>query len=118
MRLRKYAKKLIFGSAPYFRGQFTYYGHAVHFPLGSEIFKFACEQGIYERETLYLIMSIVKPGTTYFDVGANIGLLSVPIVAERPGVQVVSIEASPTVLPFLNKTHAAARSPNWTVLET
>ena len=75
-------------------------------------------QGIYERDTLHHIFSVVQPGTVYFDVGANIGLLSIPVVAERPDVEVVSVEASPTVLPFLNKTHAAACSPNWTVIGT
>src|SRR5690242_13266422 len=112
MRPRARAKELIFGSLPFFRGRFSYYGHTVHFPLGSEIFRFACAQGIYERDALCLILSTVQPGTTYFDVGANIGLLSVPVLAERPGVEVVSIEPSPTVLPFLNRTHAAARCPN------
>ena len=75
-------------------------------------------KGIYERDTLYHILSVVQPGTAYFDVGANIGLLSVPVVAERPDVEVLSVEASPTVLPFLNKTHAAAACLNWAIIGT
>jgi len=89
----------------------------VHFPPGSTTFESACAQGVYERDTTYLILALVEPGTTYFDVGANIGLLSVPVLAVRPFVKVVSIEASPDTLHFLKKTHAAApRREDWTVI--
>jgi FkbM family methyltransferase len=117
MRLRGLAKKLLYGSAPCLRGCFPYYGHTVHFPPGSTTFERACAEGIYERDTTYLILALVEPGTTYFDVGANIGLLSVPVLAARPLVKVVSIEASPDTLNFLRKTHAAApRREDWTVI--
>jgi FkbM family methyltransferase len=89
----------------------------VHFPLGSTTFERACAEGIYERDTTHLILALAEPGTTYFDVGANIGLLSVPVLATCPDVKVVSIEASPTTLHFLEKTHAAAaRREDWTVV--
>src|SRR5260370_41960132 len=117
MRWRGIAKKLLFGSLPFIRGKFPYYGHAVYFPPGSHTFERACADGIYERETVNFILSLVEPGTTYFDVGANIGLLSVPVLAERPFVKVVSIEAAPDTLHFLKKTQAAApRRADWTVL--
>jgi FkbM family methyltransferase len=107
----------LFGSVPLLRGRFPYYGHIVHFPLGSVVFERACAEGIYEPETTNLVLSLAERGTTYFDVGANIGLLSVPVLTVRPGVKVVSIEASPNTLHFLRKTHAAARRPEeWTVV--
>lgn len=117
MRLRGFVKKVLFGSVPFFRGRFRYYGQLVYFPLGSYIFELACAHGIYEHDVANLILTIVERGTTYFDVGANIGLLSVPVLACRSDVKIVSIEASPHTLPFLRKTHAAAKSPeNWTVI--
>ncbi len=117
MRWRSTAKKLLFGSLPFVRGKFTYYGHAIYFPPGSHIFDRVCAEGIYEREIINLILALVRPDTTYFDVGTNIGLLSVPVLTERPAVKVVSIEASPDTLRFLRKTHAAApRREDWTVV--
>lgn len=116
MTVRGVAKRLVFGSLPYMRGRFPYYGHTVHFPLGSITFERACAEGIYERDTTGLILALAEPETTYFDVGANIGLLSLPVLALRPGVKVVSIEPSPTTLPFLKKTHAAASHEDWTVV--
>ena len=117
MRLRALAKRHLFGSLPLLRGRFPYYGHTVYFPLGSHLFERACVEGIYERDTTNLILALAEPGKTYFDVGANIGLLSVPVLAACPGVKVVSIEASPNTLPFLKKTHAVARRrEDWTLV--
>src|SRR5262249_31774258 len=117
VRLRGVAKKMLFGAAPFLRGRFPYYRHTVYFPLGSFTFERACAEGIYEQDTTYLILALVEPETTYFDVGANIGLLSVPVLAACPGVSVVSIEPSPDTLHFLRKTRAAApRKEDWTVI--
>lgn len=112
-------KRFLFDYVPYLRGRFRYYGYVVYFPPGSIIFQRACAEGIYESDIIRLILSLVQPGTTYFDVGANIGLLSVPILSTCPKVKVVSIEASPTTLCFLLKTHTEARrKEDWTVIET
>jgi FkbM family methyltransferase len=117
MRARALAKRLLFGAAPFFRGRFRYYGHVVHFPLGSHTFERACDEGIYEREVTNLILALVEPGTAYFDVGANIGLLSVPVLSVCPSVKVVSIEPGPDTLPFLLRTRLAAqRSGGWTII--
>ena len=101
MKLRLLAKKLLFGHVPLIRRSFLYYGHRVYFPSGSHLFERFCEEGGYEQEVINLILSLVEPETTYIDVGANIGLLSVPVLATRPRVNVISIEASPETLPFL-----------------
>lgn len=116
-RWRGIAKRLVYGSVPFVRGKFPYYGHTVYFPRGSVIFEMACEEGIYESPTLRLILALTEPETTYFDVGANIGLLSVPILAERPSVKVVSVEAAPDTLHLLEKTRAAtARKEDWQII--
>jgi hypothetical protein len=49
MRARGLAKRLLFGTSPFIRGRFRYYGHVFHFPLGSHIFERACDEGFYER---------------------------------------------------------------------
>lgn len=117
IRARGLAKRWLFGAAPFFRGRFRYYDQVVYFPLGSHIFERACEEGIYERDVTNFILALAKQGTTYFDVGANIGLLSVPVLSVCPTVKVVSIEASPDTLPFLCKTQATAqRSGRWIVV--
>ena len=61
----------------------------------------------------------MEPGTTYIDVGANIGLLSVPVLSNKSGVNVISIEASPSTLPWLLKSHLASRyTEAWRVIGT
>jgi FkbM family methyltransferase len=118
MRVRGLAKRWLFGATPIFRGSFRYYGQVVYFPLGSSTFERACQEGIYERDVTNLILALAKPATTYFDVGANIGLLSVPVLSVCPTVKVVSIEASPDTVPFLRKTQLRAqRSGKWVVID-
>jgi len=58
--------------------------------------------GVYERETLQFLFSRMGPGSTFVDVGANIGAMTVP-VARRVGAtgRVVAIEASPRVFRYL-----------------
>jgi FkbM family methyltransferase len=81
------------------------------------IFELACDQGIYEAELTRLVNKTIRAGTTYFDIGANIGLMSVPALATRPDCRVVSIEASPTTLLYLRRTHATSEyGVRWTIL--
>ena len=67
-----------------------------------------CERNIYERANLRVIEAFVKPDTVYFDIGANIGLTSVPVLCDFPSCKVVSFEPSPNALPYLSKTHAGS----------
>jgi len=59
--------------------------------------------GVYEPETLRLLLSRIGPGSTFVDVGANIGAFTVP-TARKIGTtgRVVAIEASPRVFPYLS----------------
>lgn len=104
MKLRARLKCWLYGSCPGFSGAFSYFGTRVAFPKGSHIFERACETGIYERDNLKLIAALVRPGTVYMDVGANIGLLSIPLLHYFPTSQVVSFEPSPNALPYLLET--------------
>jgi len=104
MTLRKTIKHWLYGSCPGFAGSFKYFGTRVYFPKRSFSFTQVCEQGIFEWDNLRIVQSLIRPDTTYFDIGANIGLMAVPILQTNPKCQVVSFEPSPNVLPFLRRT--------------
>lgn len=104
MRLRGRLKRIVYGTKPFYRGSFPYFEHQVHFPLGSHLFERVCHEGIYEHQTLELLLRLLGQAETYIDVGANIGLLSVPILMQRPEVRVISLEASPETLGYLRAT--------------
>jgi len=103
-RLRRKFKKLLYNKCPVIRGSFYYFGTKIYFPKNSLQFFMTCDQGVYEFENLRTIISLIRPNTTYFDVGANIGLLSVPVLYKEPTCAVVSVEPSPNSAPFLKKT--------------
>jgi FkbM family methyltransferase len=104
MSVRKRVKKLLYGSVPGLAGSFPYFGTRVFFPKKAYIFEIVCEEGIYEGELLRHIQGVVKAGSWYFDVGANVGLMSVPVLQSCANVNVLSFEPSPNSLPYLLKT--------------
>lgn len=119
VQLRALTKRYLYGSAPLYRGRFPYYGQHVYFPRGSLLFVRACQEGIYEAEIVKLITSLVRPETTCIDVGANIGLIAIPILAEQRSARVLSIEASPRTLEHLAATHSAsAYRDRWMLVGT
>ncbi len=87
------------------KGNFTYYGEKVFFPKNSTTFMLAMKDGIYEHEILKFIQSNIKDHSTYIDVGANIGLMSIPVLSQNKSVKVLSLEASPNTFNYLKKTH-------------
>lgn len=116
--LRSKVKKWLYTSCPGFAGAFPYYGTKVYFPKGSIIFSMFCKQKIYEQANLALVKTLVKPNSCYFDVGANIGLMSIPILNYHDSCRVVSFEPSPSVLPFLKCTvEYSPYRDRWKVVE-
>lgn len=104
MRLRAHLKFLLYGSLPGFRGRFPYFGTQVYFPENSLAFRAACEQGIYEEENVRLLQALVRPHSWMFDAGANLGLMSIPVLRAVPEAYVVAFEPSPNALPWLRRT--------------
>jgi FkbM family methyltransferase len=103
---------------PWLAGSFPYCGTRVFFPKNAYIFTIVCEEGIYEKEVLRHIQTVVKPGSWYFDVGANIGLLSVPVLRSCTHVHVLSFEPSPNSRPYLLKTWENCPWKNrWKIIE-
>jgi FkbM family methyltransferase len=85
----------------------------VFFPKNSYIFLTACDEGIYENEVLRHIQTAVNAGSWYFDVGANIGLPSVPVLRSCTYVNVLSCGPSPNSRPYLFKTWENCRWKSW-----
>ncbi len=57
--------------------------------------------GIYEKKIVKFLTSQIKNGHTYFDIGANIGALGIPVIKNKSNVKYVGIEASPLVFEYL-----------------
>lgn len=116
-RLRPTLKRWYYSHWPGQAGSFPYFGTRVHFPPNSHLFLRVCEEDIYERELLKFIRPFLRPGSSYFDIGANIGLTSVSFLRDYPECQVASFEPSPNALPFLQKTLAGSPfRARWTVI--
>jgi FkbM family methyltransferase len=69
--------------------------------------------GVYEGEVLDYILSLLSPGDTFIDVGANIGSIALP-VARRLGQnsRVIAIESSPKIFPYLKQNMELNRLGN------
>ncbi len=118
MSFKKWIKYLLYGKCPGFSGCFPYYGVRVHFSKGSLSFKSACEQGIFEADNVAVLQALVQPDSIMFDVGANIGLMAIPVLKYEPTCKVISFEPSVNTLPSLRKTIANSPFGNrWTLVE-
>jgi len=104
MNAKAKLKRWVYGSCPGLSGSFPYFGTRVHFPSGSHIFDVVCEDGVFEQENLDILCRYIRPNSTFLDIGANIGLMSAPILRSFPTCSVVSVEPSQNVLPFLRRT--------------
>jgi FkbM family methyltransferase len=72
-------------------------------PLGFELLI----HGVYEPVELGLVLSWLRPGGVFVDVGANIGCYSLPAAdAVGSAGRVIAIEASPTIQPYLERNVA------------
>jgi FkbM family methyltransferase len=59
-------------------------------------------KGVYEKKTIDLIKKSLTPSSVFFDVGANIGSITLP-VARTTGAKVYAFEPSKLSFPFLKK---------------
>jgi FkbM family methyltransferase len=102
--MRKIIKKWFYGSCPGFSGSFPYYGIKVYFPKKSVLFYRACQEGIYECTAIRILSNLLRDNTYFFDVGANIGLISIPLLKNNSKCTGVAFEPSPNTLPYLRRT--------------
>jgi FkbM family methyltransferase len=104
MGLRSRAKYWWYTSVPGVAGRVPYYGTTVHFPPRAPVFRVMCENGRFEPEIIDRLVDLARPDTTVFDVGANLGLMAIPVLHACRSCRVVSIEPSPNSLSFLRQT--------------
>ena len=62
------------------KGSFKYFGELVFFPKNSTTFNLAIKDGIYEFDILKFIINSIKEDSVYIDIGANIGLMTIPVL--------------------------------------
>ena len=116
--MRKALKKWLYGRCPGLAGAFPYFGVRVYFPPNSLSFYAACDQGIFERSNVITLQQLARPSTTVFDIGANIGLMAIPVLESCRTCRVVSVEPSPNVVSFLRRTIASSGfGSRWSLIE-
>jgi len=114
MNFKRAFKRWLHGHCPGFKGVLPYFGERVHFPPHSVIFELACAQGIFEHENLRILQAALRPNAWCFDIGANIGLMSAPLLDTERTLQVASVEASPRTAAYLARTIAvSANRDRW-----
>jgi len=59
--------------------------------------------GVYEQDIVRFLQAQVPDGAVYFDIGANIGSLGLPVVKLKSNVRYYGFEASPMVFEYLQK---------------
>lgn len=71
------------------------------------------ETGTYEKGTIQLLTDLLRPGSTFLDIGANIGLLSA-IASKRVGAtgKIIAVEANPKTVEILRHNLALNRCEN------
>ena len=117
MTARQRLKFLLFNSVPGFAGRYPYYGTLVHFPKNSVVIQALCANGLFEPEIVSWLVRLARPNSTVFDVGANLGLMSIPVLRTHSTCRVVSFEPSPNSLQFLRRTAAASPyADRWTIV--
>lgn len=59
--------------------------------------------GIYEIETHEFLLKMLPKNGVYFDIGANIGSIAIPLCKKRPDIRCVAVEASEWVHGYLTE---------------
>lgn len=72
--------------------------------------------GIYERKVVQFLKDHVPDNAIYFDIGANIGSLGLPVLKNGKNIEYYGFEASPMVFPFLQKNLELNRIANFTLV--
>ena len=57
--------------------------------------------GIYEKRVVKFLKNEMKQGDIYFDIGANIGSLALPVLKNKVNIKYFGFEASPMVFDYL-----------------
>ncbi|MEP7111261.1 MAG: FkbM family methyltransferase [Ferruginibacter sp.] len=69
--------------------------------------------GIYEKSSVSFLKDKMKDGDVYFDIGANIGSIGLPIVKSKAGLKYYGFEASPVVFEYLQRNFKENAASNY-----
>ena len=117
MTLRSTVKYWLHRFVPGWRARLMYFGTAVYFPPDALLLRIVCDEGIFEADIVRRMTALVRPETTVFDVGANLGLMAVPVLQACATCRVVSLEPSPNSLPCLQRTRDEGQyRDRWTIV--
>jgi FkbM family methyltransferase len=115
--LRAHLKYRLYNSVPGFAGRVPFYGVTLHAPRHSIALWAVCADGGFEPEVVRRLVAFTRPNTVLMDVGANAGLMAIPVLREVAGSRVVSFEPSPTSLPWLERTAKESEfRDRWTIV--
>lgn len=67
--------------------------------IGFDIFV----NGIYEKVTNIFLQKCIPIGSTFLDIGANLGSITIPLIKKRSDIRAICIEASPWIFSFLSR---------------
>ncbi len=99
-------------------GYILFTGNRVFITPNSHIIEIILETGDFEMEVRQLINQLVRPNSFFFDIGTNIGLISLSVLQIPKNINVLSFEPSPSVLPYLRQTISQAPYRNrWQLIE-
>jgi FkbM family methyltransferase len=93
-------------------------GYSFHCDLRDTISREVCFTGCYEPQETALVRSILRPGMSFVDVGANWGyytLLAASLVGSKG--RVLSVEPDPRLFPILQENVARSELEQVTVLQ-
>lgn len=88
------------------RGWFDWYGSRVYAPIGAHLMREVAVHGDFEHSTIQALQCFSRGGGTAIDVGANLGLISLAVLAATRDLVVHAYEPSPNTLGFLQRTRA------------
>lgn len=69
--------------------------------------------GIYENKIVHFLNEHINSGDTYFDIGANIGALGLPVVKNNRSIKYFAFEASPIVFDYLKQNFTINKIDNY-----
>jgi FkbM family methyltransferase len=69
----------------------------LHEALAFDIFV----NGIYEKHTHEFLVKHIPPGSTYLDLGMNIGSVAIPLLKRRTDIRCIGVEAAPWIFEYL-----------------
>jgi FkbM family methyltransferase len=81
-----------------------YHGQNVYLPRAGYSDLALQKDGVYELDNSQLFRRLARPNSWVIDVGTNLGLMSIPVLADCPNVRVLSFEPSENALQFLRRT--------------